>query len=124
MRLAIIAATALLAPSMARAQVTTGYIMVIVSGHAGDFHDTMHTMPSLDECEADAERAARSAKGRGEILGGVSVSRSSRAMARLLFSTRLATPDLAQIGLSHTLCDQPHPRPPSGNLPAKTKSWL
>jgi hypothetical protein len=54
---------------MAQAQVTTGYIMVIVSGHAGDFHNATQTMTGLDECEADAEQAARSAKGRGEILG-------------------------------------------------------
>jgi hypothetical protein len=69
MRTALIAAAALLAATTAQAQVTTGYIMVIVSGHTGEFHDTTHTMPSLDECEADAEQAARSAKGRGEILG-------------------------------------------------------
>jgi len=78
MRIATIAAAAVLAASTAQAQSPNGivpphsWILVFISRHPGDFHDRGETyLPSLDECRTAAAQAARSAHSRGEILGGV-----------------------------------------------------
>jgi hypothetical protein len=79
LRIAAIAAAAVLAASTAQAQSPNGgvvpehsWILVFISGHPGDFHDRGETyLPSLDDCRTAAAQAARSARSRGELLGGV-----------------------------------------------------